>query len=100
MTCDATTPRMCKIWCNAMNFQYAAVHDGDYCGCSNEIAGLNQVDLAQCNTPCIADGTKTCGGASTFEVFEAAPLSRARRDLGHNFTARGRAKAWVRKSSE
>lgn len=81
-----------------MNFKYAAVHDGDYCGCSNEIAGLNQVDITQCNTPCIADGSKTCGGQSTFEVFEAAPLGRARRDLGLN--ARGRAKAWVRKSSE
>jgi hypothetical protein len=88
---------MCKIWCNAMNFKYAGVHNGDYCGCSNDVGSLNQVDISQCNTPCVADATKMCGGKSTFEVFEAAPFGKARRDLSH--TARGRAK-WVRKSEE
>ncbi|KAK8850320.1 hypothetical protein IAR55_004237 [Kwoniella newhampshirensis] len=76
---DNLTPSMCQIWCNANYYTYSGLSQGNTCGCSNSIEGLQSAAAGICGANCSGDSSQKCGGtvvANSYSVYRAVAATR------------------------
>ena len=66
----------CLRACDASGFSFAGTENGNecYCGTTPPDSSLLQPST-DCNTPCAADGTQTCGGQWRLSTFQFEPYT-------------------------
>eukprot|EP00102_Acyrthosiphon_pisum_P012999 XP_008182377.1 PREDICTED: uncharacterized protein LOC100165182 [Acyrthosiphon pisum] len=67
---NTNVPSKCSAICHNAKYQYAGVM-GINCLCSNHAPENNQkVDDANCDTTCVGDSSKTCGGEDRIQIYD------------------------------
>ena len=66
------TPEFCKKICFEDNdFKYAGVQNAYECFCgSNSLPSSKLLPKSQCNTMCLGDSSKMCGGGWKMNIFK------------------------------
>ncbi|KAF8970709.1 glycosyl hydrolase family 71-domain-containing protein [Flammula alnicola] len=68
------TPLLCQSLCSG--YTYAGVEDGNQCFCGNSLTNNGASDAvvatSNCQSNCVGDTSKKCGGSWYLNVFEAA----------------------------
>jgi len=63
------TPEECITFCNATEYAYAGLQEGNRCVCMNE-PPLSKTTAERCNAACSGDGDLSCGGEWTMDVHQ------------------------------
>jgi len=63
------TPEECITFCNATEYAYAGLQEGNRCVCMNE-PPLAKTTAERCNAACSGDGSLSCGGEWTMDVHQ------------------------------
>ncbi|XP_022166764.1 uncharacterized protein LOC111031217 [Myzus persicae] len=67
---NTNVPSKCSAICHNAKYQFAGVM-GINCLCSNIAPENNQkVDDANCDTTCVGDSSKTCGGEDRIQIYD------------------------------
>lgn len=65
--------RGCTEICASNGFKYAGVEYGQECFCGNDILnGAQSAPASECNMPCNANKTETCGGSNRINLYSSA----------------------------
>ena len=59
--------------------QYAGLEAGNQCFCGREgsnYARLGQLEVSDCNIPCVGDVNQMCGGDSAIAIYDCKKVSR------------------------
>ena len=59
----------CITFCNATEYAYAGLQEGNRCVCMNE-PPLSKTTAERCNAACSGDGDLSCGGEWTMDVHQ------------------------------
>ncbi|MFI5299601.1 MAG: hypothetical protein ACHREM_16045, partial [Polyangiales bacterium] len=62
-------PSTCIASCRASGYGYAALAKGGECWCGNALPST--APSISCTTGCFADGTQTCGGSASYQVYNS-----------------------------
>lgn len=76
---SSMTISTCLSFCESGGFQYAGLEFGSECYCGSALvngASLSQPS-GQCNMPCAADSSSSCGGPNAIQLYSNPSLAKA-----------------------
>ncbi|KAF1983138.1 WSC-domain-containing protein [Aulographum hederae CBS 113979] len=84
---DTMTIENCIEFCDADNYMYAGLENGNQCFCGNDVPTdrIPVASTAMCQTPCAGDSSEYCGGPlalSWYKRCTGACTNKAKRDIG------------------
>ena len=65
----------CASSCYSQGYTIAGTEDGFQCYCGNSLVSSTKASDSDCNMPCSADKSQTCGGSSRLSIFAKSGTS-------------------------